>query len=45
MSQQLTKNSQLLLTMNFHDETMMLNEGILEALGRPRQVQILWFTP
>ena len=41
MSQQLTKNSQLLLTMNFHDETMMLNEGILEALGRPRQVQIL----
>ena len=41
MSQQLTQNSQLLLTMNFHDETMMLNEGILEALGRPRQVQIL----
>ena len=41
MSQQLTKNSQLLLTMNFHDETMMLNEGILEALGCPRQVQIL----
>ena len=41
MSQQLTKNSQLLLTMNFHDKTIMLNEGILEALGRPRQVQIL----
>lgn len=41
MTQPLTKNSQLLLTMNFHDETMMLNEGILEALGRPRQVQIL----
>lgn len=33
--------SNLLLTLNFHDNTMMLNDGILEALGRPRQVQIL----
>ena len=33
--------SSLLLTLNFHDNTMMLNEGILEALGRPRQAQIL----
>jgi len=41
MNQQMSRNNQLLLTMNFHDETMMLNEGILEALGRPRQVQIL----
>lgn len=32
---------QLLLTMNFRDGTMMLNEGILEALGRPKQVQIM----
>ena len=31
----------LLLTLNFHDSSMMLNEGILDALGRPRQVQIL----
>jgi hypothetical protein len=40
MNQQI-KSSQLLLTMNFHDDAMMLNEGILEALGRPRQVQIM----
>ena len=38
---QIMKNSQLLLTMNFQDQSMMLNEGILEALGRPKQVQIL----
>ena len=31
----------LLLTLNFHESSIMLNEGILEALGRPRQVQIL----
>ena len=31
----------LLLTMDFQDESMMLNEGILDALGRPKQVQIL----
>ena len=31
----------LLLTMDFHDESMMLNEGILDALGRPKQVQIM----
>ena len=31
----------LLLTLNFHDSSMMLNEGILDTLGRPRQVQIL----
>lgn len=30
-----------LLTLNFHDSSIMLNEGILDALGRPRQVQIL----
>ena len=41
MNQQMSRNNQLLLTMNFHDETMMLNEGILDALGHPRQVQIL----
>ena len=33
--------SSLLLPLNFHDNTIMLNEGILEALGRPRQAQIL----
>ena len=41
MNQQMSRNNQLLLTMNFHDETMMLNEGILDALGHPRQVQLL----
>ena len=45
MNQQLNrqerKSSPLLLTMNFQDGTMMLNEGILDALGRPGQVQIL----
>ena len=41
MNRQMTKNNQLLLTMNFHDDSMMLNEEILNALGRPRQVQIL----
>ena len=41
MSQQTNRNSQLLLTMNFRDETIMLNEGILHALGCPKQVQIL----
>lgn len=41
MSQRMTNSAQLLLTMNFHDDTMMLNEGILDALGRPKQVQIL----
>ena len=35
------KEQDLLLTLNFHDSSMMLNEGILDALGRPRQVQIL----
>lgn len=40
MNHQVT-NKQLLLTMNFHDNTMMLNEEILDAMGRPRQVQIL----
>ena len=37
----MSRNSQLLLTMNFHDETIMLNEGIIYALGHPKQVQIL----
>lgn len=31
----------LLLTMDFSGETMMLNDGILDALGRPAQVQIM----
>ena len=35
------RNEQLLLTMNFQDETMMINDGILNALGRPKHVQIL----
>ena len=30
----------LLLTMDFSGEAMMLNDGILDALGRPDQVQI-----
>ena len=33
--------NQPILTLNFRDETMMLNEEILNALGRPRQVQIM----
>ena len=41
MNQQQGKNRQLLLTLNFQDGTLMLNEGILVALGRPGQVQIL----
>ena len=41
MNQQQGKNRQLLLTLNFQDGTLMLNEGILDALGRPGQVQIL----
>ena len=31
----------LLLTMDFNGEAMMLNDGILDALGRPDQVQIM----
>ena len=34
-------NNELLLTLNFRDETIMLNEEILNALGRPKQVQIM----
>lgn len=34
-------NQQLLATFNFRDECIMLNEGVLDALGRPQQVQIL----
>lgn len=33
--------NQPILTLNFRDETIMLNEEILNALGRPKQVQIL----
>ena len=31
----------LLLTMDFNGEAMMLNDGILDALSRPDQVQIM----
>ena len=41
MNQQQEKNRKLLLTLNFQDGTLMLNEEILDALGRPGQVQIL----
>ena len=34
-------NNELLLTLNFRDETIMLSEEILNALGRPKQVQIM----
>ena len=30
-----------LLTINFRDDSIMLDEGILEALGRPSMVQIM----
>ena len=40
LSNGLGEDSPLLLTMNFQDASMMLNEGILDALGRPDQVQI-----
>ena len=31
----------LLLTLNFKEDAIMLNDGILEVLERPKQVQIL----
>jgi hypothetical protein len=31
----------LLLTLNFKEDAMMLNDGILDVLERPKQVQIL----
>ncbi len=39
MSQQRSGN--LLLTLNFQDETIMLNKDIIETIGYPKQVQIL----
>lgn len=30
-----------ILTLNFRDETIMLNESALESLGRPKQIQIM----
>ena len=41
MNTPMTPPPPLLLTMDFQDESMMLNEGILDALGRPKQVQIM----
>ena len=35
------RDTGLLLTLNFKDSTVMLNEGILDVLGRPRQVQVM----
>ena len=34
-------NRQILLTLNLPEDSILLNEGILEALDWPRQVQIL----
>lgn len=31
----------LLLTLNLQDDSILLNEGILDALDRPRQVQVM----
>lgn len=36
-----TRQGPLLLTMNFQAQSMMLNEGVLDYLERPRHVQIL----
>ncbi len=35
-------NTQILLTLNLTDDTILLNEGVLTALDWPRQVQMLW---
>ncbi len=34
-------NSQIILTLNLADDSILLNEGVIEALDYPRQVQIL----
>ena len=31
----------LLLTLNLQEDTILLNQGVLDVLGHPRQVQIL----
>ena len=33
-------NTQLIMTLNFRDGSILLNEGVLTALDRPKQVQI-----
>ena len=34
-------NKEIILTLNLTEDTILLNEGVLEALDRPHQVQIL----
>lgn len=34
-------NTQLLMTLNLQEDSILLNEDVLNALDRPRQVQIL----
>lgn len=34
-------NKSIIVTLNLQDDTILLNDGVLDALGRPRQVQIL----
>ena len=34
-------NTQIIMTLNLPEESILLNEGVLAALDRPRQVQIL----
>ena len=33
--------SEPIITLNLEDDTILLNEGVLEALDRPHQVQVL----
>ena len=35
------KNHDLLLTLNLFEDSILLNEGVLDALDWPRQIQIL----
>ena len=34
-------NSPIILTLNLQDDSILLNEGVLNALDWPRQVQLL----
>ena len=34
-------NTQIIMTLNLPEDSILLNEGVLAALDRPRQVQIL----
>ena len=34
-------SGEILLTMNFQENAIMLNEGVLDALQRPQQVQLM----